>query len=127
VRLGRISGERSAVALWCCWSRRGTGKKQQKDGARSSLITQARFHWKKGEGAEERGHGSGRKTVSGTGEPPRSHGGRSAPVALRGKGRRGQRERHGRWKGQQGDAWTREIGGGGARGRLAADGTRARQ
>jgi hypothetical protein len=106
---------------------RRTGKKQQKDGARSSLIRQARLHWKKGEGEEERGHGSGRKMVSGAGEPPWSCGRRSAPVALRGKGRRGQRERHGRWKGRQGDAWTRETGGGGARGRPAADGMRARQ
>jgi hypothetical protein len=64
--------------------------------------------------------------VSGAGEPPRSRGGRSAPVALRGKGRRGQRERHGRWKGWQGDAWMREAGlqalGGGRRQKARAHG-----
>jgi hypothetical protein len=43
----------------------------------------------RGRGGES-GHGYGRKTVSGAGEPPRSRGGRSAPVGLRGKGRRGQ-------------------------------------
>jgi hypothetical protein len=109
VRLGEDFGGRCAAALWCCWSQGGgRGEKQQGDGARSGLIRQARLHWKKGEGEEERGHGFGRKTVSGAGEPLWSRGGRSATVALRGKGRRGQRDRHGRWKGWQGDAWMRE-------------------
>jgi hypothetical protein len=40
------------------------------------------------EGKKRRiGHGFGRKTVSGAGDPPRSRGGRSVPVALCGKGR----------------------------------------
>jgi hypothetical protein len=38
-------------------------------------------------------HGFGRRTVSSAGELPRSRGRRSAPVGLRGKGRRGQQER----------------------------------
>jgi hypothetical protein len=131
VRLGRISGGRCAAALWCWWSQGGgQGKKQQKGGARSGLIRQARLHWKKGEGEEGRGHGFRRETVSGAGEPPRSRGGRSAPVALRGKGRRGQRERHGRWKRWQGDAWMREAGlqalGGGRRQKAHACGRESR-
>jgi hypothetical protein len=110
--------------------RGGQGEKQQKDGARSGLIRQARLHWKKGEGEEERGHGFGRKTMSGAGEPPRSRGGRSAPVALRGKRRRGQREGHRRWKGWQGDVLMREAGlqalGGGRRQKAHARGKESR-